>query len=166
MKGLQVNPMRMNSDALGTLAADTVVSLRADTGLTRSFLVKRVLYNLSLVGAVTDSVIIGLANGTATVAEIASAIRDFISDPDDATAPGQAALHWIIWWETIRMIGGTANAGSAIMNEEISVGGGKGIPALEDTGLQVFAYNPGTAALADSAVIEGLVTLQGVWLND
>ncbi len=91
-----MQPIRLNADAVGALAADTAVQLNVSfgTALTQSFLVKKIEYRLvASVGAATDEYIFGFANGTATTAEIASAIRDIVTDVEDATTVQTAALH-------------------------------------------------------------------------
>ncbi len=165
-----MQPIRMNSDATGALAADTAVQLNTTFGptLSQSFLVKKIEYRLRATSANTEeSFIIGLANGSATTAELASAIRDAVTDVDDATAVQTAGLHNVIWWETLRMfaISADTNGDAQVINESFSVGGGKGIPAKEATGLQVFAYNPAAAAMT-AAFVHGLIVLKGIWLND
>ncbi len=171
--GIQMQPLRMNADALGSLAADTAVVLNTGfgSGITQSFLIKQVRYAIQY-GVVTqgDNFIIGLCNGSATVAEIASAIRDVVTDVDDASNTQVAALHQVIFWETLRMVGSsgvlTGTTSGNVLNETISIGGGKGIPAKEATGISVFAWNPNTGALTTGSVLSGLITLVGVWLND
>lgn len=166
--GLQTNPIRMNSDAIGNLGADTALVLNSTfgSGLTQSFLIKQVLYKLGVVALTVDeTVIIGLANGSATVAEIVAALTANITNPDDASSPAVAAARQMVFWETLRTIVGGASKRSTI-DESISLGGGKGIPVKEATGLAIFAYNPSTGALTTGALVDGLVVLRGVWLND
>ncbi len=172
--GLQFAPIRMNSDAIAALAADTALILNTSfsTGLTQSFLVKQLQYNFQAAGLTAgDSFVIGLANGTATIGEIEDALRLLVNDPDDASSPGIAAQKNIIWWETLMVVGVpgafTGSAGvSESHNETISIGGGKGIPAKEGTGVSIFVYNAQTIAITTGAVVDGLITLKGVWLND
>ncbi len=168
-QGLQTNPIRMNSDALGALAADTALVLNSTfgSGLTQSFLIKQVLMMFAINGLTADeSVIMGLANGSATVTEILAALTQNITNPDDASSPPVAAQRIIILWETLRVFTGVGGGGKATINEKISLGGGKGIPVKEATGMAIFAYNPSTGALTTGAVVNGLITLRGVWLND
>ncbi len=165
--GLQTQPIRMNSDALGTLAADTalVINSTFGSGLTRSFLIKQVMFKLRIASlASADSVIIGLVNGSATIAEIALALTSLVTDPDDASSPAVAAARQMIFWETLHQFGGADNEAH---NETVSrIGGGKGIPVKEATGLAIFAYNPASGALTTGATVDGLIILRGVWLND
>lgn len=167
--GLQFQPLRMNTDAIGALAPDTAIALNTtlSTSVTQSFLVKQLQYAfLAHGGSAGQGVIIGVANGTATVAEIASGIRDAVVDPDDATANTLTASHHSIWWETLRMVSLGNFAEGNFYNETISIGGGKGIPWKEDTGVQIFAYNPASGALTTGGVIDGIICFKGVWLRD
>ncbi len=169
LKGLQTLTVRLNSDALGTLAANTSIKLNGFDGFTRGFLCKKVMYAIAHTATATnDNVIIGLAQGTATVAEITTALSAMnISNPNDASNRIILDQWKVVWFETIRMMHPDATgAGNAVLNESFSVGGGRGIPWNEDDGIQVFAYNPSTSALTTGAVIDGIVVFQGVWFND
>lgn len=168
--GIQMNPIRLDSDSTTTLAADAVVQLNAglSTGLSQSFLVKQISMNYRVTSANLEGTwIIGIANGTATLAEIASGIRDQVTDVDDASAVQVAALHQNIWWETLRCVGTSqdTNGDNQVINETISIGGGKGIPMKEATGIQVFAWNP-TAATSPEGFVHGIFVVKGIWLND
>ncbi len=167
LKGLQTLALRLNTDSVGTLGANTSLKLVALDGLTRSFLLKKVIYAVAWnAGATGDNLIFGLAQGSATVAEITTALASMnISNPNDAT--NQILLdQWkVIYYETIMMVSASAvGEGQSVLNERISIGGGKGIPLLEDDGVQVFAYNPSTGSVTGS--FDGIVGFQGVWLND
>ncbi len=156
----------MDSDAFGTLAANTALIINTAFGstLTRSFLIKQAMFRMQTDGMTADeSVIIGLCNASATIAEIASALSTLVADPDDASSPAVAAARQMIFWETLHIFGGAAKDPH---NEVMSLGGGKGIPVKEATGLAIFAYNPSTAALTTGGVLNGLIVLRGVWLND
>ncbi len=174
MKGLQFQPLRMNGDALGTLAADTALIIQTglSTGLTQSFLLKQLQYNFQATGMTPgDSVILGLANGTATIAEIEDALRAAVVDPDDASSLIIAANKSIVFWESLVCIAtGSAGVGALTSSQQIntvmSIGGGKGIPGREGAGFSVFVYNPATVALTTGSAVAGLIILKGVWLND
>ncbi len=173
MKGLQFIPLRLNSDALGTLGSDTaIVFNNAFVNNTQSFLVKQLGMHYNINGMTAgDNVIVGLANGSATAAEIASSMTQLVTDPDDASSLAVTAAKQIIFWETIRSIScpgtptGTA-ATSQVINEMVSLGGGKGIPLKEDNGLAIFAFNTQSGALTTGGVVNGFFVLKGVWLND
>ncbi len=167
-KGVQLLAVRMNSDATGTLAANTTVTLNSFTGFTRAFLCKKVIYAISAIaGAATDTVIIGCAQASASITEITSALSAMnIANPNDAT--NQIILdQWkVVYWDTVRVVADTGTGSHPVLNEHISLGGGKGIPFLEEDGVQVFAYNPGTAAFTTGGLVKGLVGFMGVYLND
>ncbi len=169
MDGLQFNPVRLNNDALGALAADTAVQLNQaiGSGSTQSFLAKRIKYALGITDATdTDGIIIGIASGSATVAEIQAALTVTVSNPDDAGSKAVSANKRNIWWETVRYLHAEASQGHIVLNEDISLGGGKGIPMKEADGFQLFAYNPSTAALTTGMTVQGLLMFSGVWLKD
>jgi len=44
--------------------------------------------------------------------------------------------------------------------------GGRGIPATENGGLAFHAFNAGSGALTTGSAINGIIQIQGVWLND
>ncbi len=172
IKGLQYLPIRLDDDAIATLAANTALILNQQTAFTRSYLVKQVQYNVGY-NVVTgpSSVILGLANGTATITEIAAALNTLVIDPDDGSSPALLAQKSIIWWETLRFMGndsvGNGAAGQSVsLNERISIGGGKGIPIIEDNGILVFVWNPTASTLSTASLMAGLIILKGVWLND
>ncbi len=169
LKGLQTLALRLNSDALGALAADASTTLVKLDGLTRGFLLKKVIYALAYQAAATnDGVIIGLAQASASVTEISTALGAMnISNPNDATNRIKMDQWMVVYWETIRMLHPDATgAGVLAINESISIGGGKGIPWAEDDGVQVFAYNPSTSVLTTGGLIDGIVGFQGIWFND
>ncbi len=170
MKGIQFQPIRLDADLPGALAANTSLILNTQSGFSQSYLLKQVQYlvNWSLPQAIGDSLIIGLCNGTATVAEITAALTTLFTDVDDATSPGISAQKQIILWETLHMFGNqeAAVVGADPLNRTISIGGGGGIPLKEATGVSVFVYNPGTAGLTAGSALVGLVILKGIWLND
>ncbi len=167
MKGLQINPIRLNDDALGTLAADTalIINQEMSGALTRSFLLKQLQYCFTIaIAGTAESVIFGLANGSATIGEIEDALRLNVEDPDDASSPAVQAQKQIVLWESLRLI--DLSGGNDFQNDVIKMGGGKGIPLKEATGVQIFVYNPSTASLTTGSTVTGLVILKGVWLND
>lgn len=164
----------------GALAANTAVILDTTLGsnLSAGFLSKRMHYHLSFVPAATavgeDVVIIGIASGDPTVAEIAAALAETYVNPNDATVIARAAEKRLIWWETLRTVGFiTPNISPVdithqrIIDEMFSLGGGKGLPMLEEKGAVLFAYNPDSAtALANGILVKGIYAHQGVWLSD
>ncbi len=154
--------------ALGTLAANTVLQLQSTYGntITRTFLLKKFecLTTIEQLTSEQGPILVGLANGTASVAEIKSALEDNNPDPDDATSYAVAANRRMILWQSLHILDGRQDTKN---HYRTRIGArGKGIPIAEDTGVQVFAYNADSSALTTGASIRGYYMLGGVWLND
>lgn len=167
MKAFHTNPIRLNSDALATLAADTALIVNAtfSTGLTRTFLLKFLDYHVRVVaGTPGESVIVGLAIGQATIAEIAAALTGNITDPSDAVSLTTMAARAAIIWPSVRILD-LSPTGGAKLEERIPMGK-KGIPLQEENGMQIFVYNPSTSSLTTGALLNGIVGLTGVWLDN
>lgn len=168
LKGWQVLPVDTDTN-LGTLATLTAVSLDGTYGtpITRAFLMKAVNYWLTLESLTTSEgpVIIGLANGTATVAEIANWFSALtVADSDDAGAAGIIAqLKTIVYAQSVIVLDGRADT---VLSIRKTLGGrGSGIPVQEDTGFQLFAFNADISTLTTGARIRGVYAVEGVWLD-
>ncbi len=153
--------------ALGTLASVTAVALNVNygTGLTRSFLIKRLKLQAAFVAANgADSIVIGFARGDMTVAQISTALDTDINDPNDFDSWATMMQRNGILYQTLVALGpgGTGAAGRQI---DVRVGGSKGLPMTAGEGVQLFAYNPG-AALTTGSIVQGLFQLVGVWLDE
>ncbi len=170
MDGLQIYPIDFFDELLGTLGARTalIVDSSFTTTLTRTFLLKQVQYAIEMGQGTSGSgpVIIGLANGQASVAEIKACLEDLVTNPDDPSSQAIASLKRTVLWETVRIIQITSAGNHNMINETIKIGGGKGIPGVENTGFSVFVWNPSNAALIDGVGLNGLIVLKGVWMND
>ncbi len=166
--------MLVDTVALGTLGARTAIVLSSVfNAITASFLMMRVRYLLKIAASTLGDdgpILIGLAKGNATLAEIGSAmIENNTSGPDDVTQSLTEDTAFTVYQNTIvSMIGeSTVEDGHpATKSGWIRVGGRKGIPATEGSGWQLFAFNSGSSALTTGAVINGLAHVQGVWLRD
>ena len=165
--------MTLNAAALGTLAGQTALALNtAFNTLTASFLMIRIRYFLQYVGrtAADDGpVLIGIARGDATAAEIGTAILEGNpSGPADTTQMLTQDNAWVVFQNTLvpfNTASGDGTEGFVNNSEWISFGGKRGIPALEDNGFQVFAFNAGSGSLATGGSINGICQIQGRWLR-
>ncbi len=162
---------RVADAAVGALAADTAILLDESfgTGLQAGFLAKQIKVHLSVSKTLStpDTLILGFANGSATVAEIVDALHTVQNDPNDATQRNTRDNWMTVWWETLQIFGpNNANEGNdSRWNAVIKIGGGKGIPMLEEKGVQLFAYNPGAGAIG-ATTVAGLYAIMGAWLSD
>ncbi len=170
--GIQTLPDLFATNLL-TLAGLTALQITDDyaTGLKKDFLLKkiRVACGTKLL-AIDDEVILGFCRGDMTVAEIASALGNFLADPEKFSTWDEFVVASGIYWQTVRFFmgrgDGTAGGDQAQWNEEIQIGGGKGIPIEAGAGIQMFAFNPSGGALTTGAQVLGLYSLVGVFLVD
>lgn len=152
--------------AVASLGSVTAILLSADidTELVRSFLVKKVMAQFFIDGSVVDeAVLIGMARGGTSITQIKTALETIQTDRDDS----KNALTKEVLMETVRIIGAGLSDGSGnlVINYEVSLGGGKGIPFAATEGWTWFAYNPAGGPLsAGSQVVVGHVSYSGIWL--
>ncbi len=157
--------------ALSTLAARTAIQLGVGTSnIEHDFLVRQAKYDLQLVGrtAADDGpIMIGMAKGDATVAEIAGALTEINTvGPSDTTQMLTADAKMVIWWNSLRSMKPSAVVAEAHLSTEwFSPTGSKGMRAELNAGYQFFAYNAGNAALATGITIGGQCRTRGVWLK-
>ncbi len=156
---------------VGILTALLAKALATDyaSGLTQDFLLKKVRYHLALEDLdPREYMIIGLARGDATVAQIAAIMESANRDPDDLDLWDDFAIANAIFWETVRILGGTdvVTSSGQVLNEDISIGGGKGLPLEGGVGIQVFAWNPHSAVSVGNVgtTIVGIVNYVGVFM--
>ncbi len=150
--------------SLGILASGTalLISTSADTEMTAGFLVKQVQINAGVHDLdPTDSLVVGYAQGDASIGEISVALTTVATNPFDVGEASLVTKKQIIFWETLQYLSSAENT----INGMFKIGGGKGIPLGEDNGIVLFAFNAGPAAFTTGATINGLWTLKGVWLG-
>ncbi len=163
-----IQNLTVSDVALSTLASRTAIQLSTQfsTTIARSFLVKRIKYFL-LISSITGGegpFTACLAPGDASLAEIAAAYDDVNSvGPQDTTQERTQDNVWNIWQNSVRQFESKANATEAELHVEIPMG--KGMPALENQGVQLVLFNHDGAALTTGAVVKGTVQLWGVWLK-
>ncbi len=148
-----------------TLAGETasIVESGHSTGMLQDFLMKRVRAMWALTGGVAGELfLIGMARGDATVTEIKAALEDIQLERDRTTqASKRKVLH-----ETLKLIGaGTTTEGTLMVEIDVALGGGKGIPFEKTDGWSWFIYNVLSGAASNaSQVISGQSTYYGIWL--
>ncbi len=171
--GLVQQSLNVDKVALSTLGARSAIQLNSQmTSPATSFLMKRIRYFLQLTGRTTADdgpILIGVARGDATIAEIEASMNERNTNgPEDITSMLDQDLAWIVYQNTVvpMIVRGDQTFMQMDSYDWQKFGGKNGIPALEATGLQIFAYNSGVGALVTGAEINGQAYLQGVWLRD
>jgi len=161
---------QVDNVALATLAARTALQLSAAfTTLNNSFLVKRIRYFLKLHSVAVDEgpFLIGMAHGDASISELTAALTaNNAIGPDDVTEVLTEDQPWIIYQQSVVMPVPSDSGGEYLTSGSWINMPGRGIPALEGSGWQIFIANLDGTALTTGAEIQGMVQTQGVWLND
>ncbi len=165
---LTIQNLSVDDVALGTLASDSALLLSSEfaTTIDRTFLIKKIRYFLMISGLTAGNgpLLAGLSRGDASAAEVASAFTEFNSvGPSDTTQERTQDNVWNVIQNSWRAFkpGGTA----AEMHLDVEISLGKGIPALENAGVQLHLFNADAAPLDTGGVCKGRVQLWGVWLK-
>ncbi len=170
--GLKIQNLVVDDVDLSTLAARTMVAVNTAFASTieSTFLVKKIKMMLR-VQNVNDNdgpLIACLAPGSATVAEAALALTEINTvGPIDRTQILTEDTAWTVWQNTVRMFEQEATDGTNshyLINKFISLG--RGMPALENEGLNLLIGNISNNPLTTAALVSGIVQLWGVWLRD
>lgn len=147
--------------SLGTLATATALTV-GTTAITEPFLMKHLRGTwLCRDPDVGDTLLVGLARGDASVAEIKVAIELNQTERDQVN---QAQAR-IVAWETVRTM--TALTGAQGMQSDHidqTLGGGGGIPFDADDGWQFFVMNIGSNDQVAGATVNFRGDVTGVWL--
>ncbi len=170
--GLVNQQLELDNVALATLSARTALIVNTQFSTpTASFLMKRLRYFAQIANRTANDdgpILIGCANGDATVAEISTAMNQRnVNGPDDITNVIDQDSAWVVYQNTVVPfeIQGDQTFGQAPAQWMI-FGGKNGIPAIEGSGMVVFVYNSGSGSLATNSTVNGILHLQGVWLRD
>lgn len=163
----------INGDALGTLGARTALSLNTVmSSITTGFLMLRYKMLIQLTSrTVPDNgpILILLAPGDASIAEIASAMQEQnTAGPEDLTQTLTQDNILAVYEQTIQpfVLKGDGTEGQ-ILTDWIRLGrNGRGIPAREATGFSAFVFNAGSGALTTGSSVDGTLWVEGVWLDD
>ncbi len=163
--------MTVNALALATLSGQTaILGNTAFGGIQSSFLMKRVRYFMAIASKTIDDdgpILVGIANGDASVAEISAAmIEGNTQGPTDVTETLTQDETWVVYQNTVRAlkIDGAGTEGW-LDSGWINFGGKNGIPALEGAGFELFFFNAGSGALSTGSSVNGICHVQGVWLR-
>jgi len=173
-KGILTLPNAFRT-VIGAITSDSVEIMDSDysTQLTRDFLCKKIGIQAVLEDWPADTYLLaGFARGDMTVTQIASALAVPLPDPEDFDLWDNFATVNGIFWETLQMLSGVENvatppaSNSAIWNDRISLGGGKGIPLEAGHGIQLFVFNPSgdSIGVAGSTML-GTYQLVGVFME-
>ncbi len=161
--GIQILPHKIGPVSIASLATLTAQDLTTnyDSEINRSLLLKHVRANLVIKAAVDEEfIIVGMARGEASVTGIKNALESVQLTEDLET---QAVVR-DVFMETLMMMGDPASIG-LLVEIDVSLGGGKGIPVEEDEGVKWFAYNPDDGNLsAGSQEVIGMAVYNGIWL--
>lgn len=173
MKGLHVHVRRLDGTVnSGTLGANSAAQLEAIvSGIGKPFLVKKLRIQAYVSQATGHNPVLCVGREQATAAEIATALATQNVDPEgDATYVTTQAARQNVWWETVRISHVNSGTGyeddHVILDLDISVGGGKGLPIQEGDGIAIYCYNPQTASFTTAVSLIGVASVMGVWLND
>ncbi len=153
-----------NSGSTGTLAANTALLIVGDVDieLDALFLVKSLQMHFAwLTTTAADTIIVGMAQGDMTIANIATVMLQQVNDPFDFDELSEASFKRGIFWETLTILTSTERS----INERFTIGGGKGIPIAEGKGANFFILNAGGGTLT-AANFAINATLKGVFLGD
>ncbi len=170
--GLVQQALNIDAVALATLQPRAALIINTQfSAPTQSFLMRRLRYFVQLVGrtAADDGpILIGCAHGDAIVAEIAAAmVERNVNGQEDITSMMDQVTTWAVYQNTVRpVVYRAALTEGQVDDEWIPFGGKNGIPAIEGSGMTIFVYNAGAAALTTGSSINGQAMVQGVWLRD
>ncbi len=165
--------MVVNALALDTLGGRTALIVNsAFNGITATFLMFRLRYFLQYVARTADDdgpLLVGVARGDATLAEIQNALLEAnTAGPGDTSQMLTQDETWSVYQNTVTVFNRSGGDPTErfVDTAWIGFGGKNGIPAIEGTGFQLFVFNAGSGALATGSSINGLVQVQGRWLRD
>ncbi len=170
--GLVQQALFVDTVALATLQprAALIINTQFSTPL-QTFLAKRLRYFLQLEGR-TDAddgpLLVGACHGDASVSEIASSMAERnVNGEEDITSMLDQDLAWVVYQNTVQDFRHEAsNTRAQLKSHWIKFPGKNGTPLIEGSGMTLFVYNAGSAALSTGSSINGQVMVQGVWMND
>ncbi len=163
---VQILTDRASGAALGGLTGGVAVAVEQThgTGLLQSFLMKKIKGTASIEGLTAGEgahLVLGLARGDASIGEIKAALEDAQLERDKKT---QAAKRDVLHETIVAMnISAILNTRTMLIEFEMSIGGGKGIPFEDGDGWQWFVYNGGST-LTTGATFSSRMTYWGIWL--
>ncbi len=157
---VEIMPIRARQVALSTLATSTAQILNS-AAITAAFLAKHLRGQWVLEASdAFDYILVGISRGDATVAEIKTALEQNLTERD---APDSAASRQVLW-ETVRTLYTNVNVDDPMVEIDVTLGGGKGIPFDRDDGWALFAYNAGNNNQVAGALLSFHGYFTGVFL--
>ncbi len=151
--------------AVGAPTVGTAVKIESarEATLSRAFLGKHLVLELVLDAPDSlDTLLIAMAQGLFTVAQLAAAVTSNAQRDD----PVEENIAKRVLWETMVLMANDDGSGTGSKNRriDVSLGGGKGIPFAEDRGWQIFVMNVGVNDQVAGTTIIGHGYMSGVWL--
>ncbi len=172
---VNVYPQVVTALALGTL--DSQIALKVMSGYEGTAMqMKTLLKRYRIRGAISGMVsgegpiLIGMASGGLNVTQIKGALETVYAPETGSSGipSSQQANARRVLWETLMIVervSATAFNIDMFDSGNRSLGGGKGIPFMENAGWQVFAYNLSGADLTGTPTISLLFEAWGVSLE-
>ncbi len=172
---VNIYPQVVAGVALGTLAAKTALKI-ASSYEAAQMSKKTLLKTSRLRGAIANMtsgqgpILIGLAYGEASVTMIKTALEQVFNPEkgDEGSPMVQQAENRVVLWESLEVIprvSATAFNLDVFDSGKRVLGGGKGLPFLENVGWQIFVYNLSNAPLTTASTITVLQECWGVFLQ-
>ncbi len=160
---VEILPFLQSTIAVGALAAGVALDIETahGNGMLADFLMKKVKAECVLMTPdASDVLVIGMARGDATIAEIKVALEQTQLERDMSDqANARKVLH-----ETLRVLSEPSGGFTDPVQIEVSLGGGKGIPFEKGDGWKWFVYNLGANDQVAGAFLHIYGTYYGVWL--
>ncbi len=171
-KGIQILVATVTAGVY--LAPLTKVGVVIDStykSITRNMLVKRVAIHGYINGATANEPIILAigANDTGVALGYAAALESSLLNPENTEAYLTAKEGVMTVWhetDTCLVEGPSQGDGKLVINENFSIGGGKGIPVMAGAGPELVMYNPSDSTITTGGEFIGIYTIYGVWLED
>ncbi len=169
--GLVNQALVVDTTPILTLASLTALIINQIwTSPEASFLMKRYRMQLLVTGLTIGDdgpLLVMLAHGNATIAEVATAMQEINAQgPTDITETLTQDNAWAVYQNTVQQCIKKGDGTEAQVDSGwVDFGGRRGIPNLEEAGVHAHIYNAGGAPIATGASISGLITIQGVWLR-
>jgi len=167
--GIQIIPDVLTDVALGTLGTLTALVIGTGTkAILKNFLVKKIHILLGVINLTAgETIIVGInANDSGVSGGYAIGTLSTLLAPElsEAYLTTQEFVK-TVWHETPALVQGGGND-VTVIDKWVSVGGGKGIPCMAGAGPEVHVLNPTGDSLTTGALVNGVVTYYGVWLED
>ncbi len=168
-KGIQIIPDVVTDAAIGALASlvGTILDSSGTKAFGKNMLVKKVHILLAVHNITSgEAIVLGL---NANDSGVSSGYG--VGNLSALLAPGASSAYLAaeelvktVWHETSSLVFGGTETNT--IDKWISIGGGKGIPVMAGAGPELHAFNPTGDAITTGALVNGVITYYGVWLED